>query len=135
MDNDGSFNKQDLEYIGINPEVKSELTIYSEGPISLDEIISDIKTNPYFEGYNRDTLTWMESLNQKKVFISDNSYVIMNENDASKINTLYITDVYIEEYINCIIVENHSLGGNSSKDVLLVKDVTNLGNYTYYYEV
>ena len=55
----------------------------------------------------------------------------MNKYDASKINIVYITDAYIEEYINCVIVENRSLGGNHSKYILLVRDVDNVGNKTF----
>ena len=119
----------------MEPVVKSKVTVYSEGPVELDKLIKEIKTKPYFEGYNSDTLSWMESLNQKNVFLSNDSYVIMDNYDANKVNSVYVTDAYIEEYLDCVVIENRSLGGNNSYDILLVKDVTNLGNYTYYYDV
>ena len=79
----------------------------------------------------------MESLQEKNVFISNNSYVIMNDEDASKVHhsTIDVTDAYIVENIECYIIENRSLGDNRSCNVLLVKNVTDLGNKTYYYEV
>lgn len=132
MDNEGNINENDLKVLGINPEIKTEFTVSSEGPVNLDKLIADIKTNPYFEGYDNKTLIWMESLYQKDVFITKDGYVIMSKKDASNINTEYVTDAYIEEYIKCIMVENHSLSGNHSKNVYLVKNVENLGNKTYY---
>ncbi len=131
MDNDGHINENDLKILGISPEVKTGLTVSSEGPLDLDDLIFDIRNKSYYDGYDNNTLLWMSSLSQKEVFLSDAGYIIMNKYDASKINTVYITDAYIEEYINCIIVENRSLGGNHSKDILLVRDVDNVGNKTF----
>ena len=56
--------------------------------------------------------------------------------DAIKLNSDYSLDIYIDEYFDCIILENRSLGDiEYPKDVLLVKNVNYLGNHTYYYDV
>lgn len=135
LNNNSTYSMDNFNLSNLNTEDKTLLTVYSEGPIHLEELINEIRTEEYFEGYDSQTLAWMESLGQKEVFISNDSYVIMDRMDASKINTVFVTDAYIEEYIDCVVVENHSLGGNSPRNVLLVKDVTNLGNQTFYYEV
>ena len=90
---------------------KTPITVYSEGPIPLTEIIKDIKTAEYYEGYDNETLAWMESLGNKQVFVSDDAFVVMNE-----------------EFIECNVLENHSIGNvKYPKDVLLVEDVDYLG--------
>ncbi|RAP44980.1 MAG: hypothetical protein BZ135_07090 [Methanosphaera sp. rholeuAM6] len=131
IDNNGNINENDLNILGIEPEEKTDFTVSSEGPVNLGELIEDIKNNTYFAGYNKDTLHWMESLLYRDVFITSDGYLIMNYLDASKINSEYVTDAYIEEYVKCVVVENHSLGGNHSKNVYLVKNVENLGNQTF----
>ena len=107
---------------------KTSITVYSEGPIPLTEIINDIKTADYYEGYDNETLEWMESLGNKQVFVSDDAFVVMNSWDARKIPSQYVCDVYIEEFIECNVLENHSIGDvKYPKDVLLVEDVDYLG--------
>ena len=107
---------------------KTSITVYSEGPIPLTEIINDIKTADYYEGYDNETLAWMESLGNKQVFVSDDALVVMNSWDARKIPSQYVCDVYIEEFIECNVLENHSIGNvKYPKDVLLVEDVDYLG--------
>ena len=107
---------------------KTPITVYSEGPIPLTEIIKDIKTAEYYEGYDNETLAWMESLGNKQVFISDDAFVVMNSWDARKIPSQYVCDAYIEEFIECNVLENHSIGNvKYPKDVLLVEDVDYLG--------
>ena len=107
---------------------KTSITVYSEGPIPLTEIINDIKTADYYEGYDNETLAWMESLGNKQVFVSDDALVVMNSWDARKIPSQYVCDVYIEEFIECNVLENHSIGDvKYPKDVLLVEDVDYLG--------
>ena len=70
----------------------------------------------------------MESLGNKQVFISDDAFVVMNSGDARKIPSQYVCDVYIEEFIECNVLENHSIGDvKYPKDVLLVEDVDYLG--------
>lgn len=107
---------------------KTELTVSSEGPIDLSIIIEDIKTGSYYKGYDNETLKWMESLGNKKVFMSDDSFVVMSSIDASKLRSEYVCDAYIEEFVECKVLENHSLGDiKHPRDVLLVKDVRYMG--------
>ena len=107
---------------------KTDLTVYSEGPIPLSDIIQDIKTADYYKGYDNETLAWMESLGDKQVFSGNGTLVVMDSWDAKKIPSEYVCDVYIEEFIECHVIENHSIGNvKYPKDVLLVKDVDYLG--------
>ena len=107
---------------------KTDLTVYSEGPIPLSDIIQDIKTADYYKGYDNETLAWMESLGDKQVFAGNGTFVVMDSGDAKKIPSEYVCDVYIEEFIECHVIENHSIGNvKYPKDVLLVKDVDYLG--------
>ena len=66
-------------------EDKTSFTVSSEGPIPLSEIIEDIKTREYYEGYDNETLAWMESLGDKQVFSGDGIFLIMSDYDAQKI--------------------------------------------------
>lgn len=107
---------------------KTDLTVYSEGPIPLSDIIQDIKTADYYKGYDNETLAWMESLGDKQIFAGNGTFVVMDSWDAKKIPSEYVCDVYIEEFIECHVIENHSIGNvKYPKDVLLVKDVDYLG--------
>ena len=107
---------------------KTSITVSSEGPIQLSDIIDDIKTGQYYEGYDNQTLAWMESLGNKEVFVADGAFVVMDSGDAKKIPSQYVCDAYIEEFIECKVLENHSLGDvKYPKDVLLVRDVDYLG--------
>lgn len=107
---------------------KTAITVSSEGPVPLSGIIDDIKTADYYEGYDNETIAWMESLGNKKVFLADDAFVVMNSWDARKIPTQYVCDAYIDEFIECHVVENHSIGDvKYPRDVLLVKDVDYLG--------
>ncbi len=107
---------------------KTAITVSSEGPIPLSEIIDDIKTADYYKGYDNETVAWMESLGNKKVFVAPDAFVVMNSWDARKIPTQYICDAYIDEFIECRVLENHTIGDvKYPKDVLLVKDVDYLG--------
>lgn len=140
MDNDGHLNEKDAELLGISKEKHTEITLFSNSPVNLYTLLYQIRNEAYYEGYDNDTFVWMRSLGQKEVFISENSYVIMDKNDAKKIHRDYVTDTvttdtYNEYYIDCVVVENRSLGGNSHKDILLVKDVNYHGNQTFYYQV
>ena len=112
----------------IDDSTKTSLTVYSEGPIPLSDIIQDIKTADYYKGYDNETLAWMESLGDKQVFVANDSFVVMDSWDAKKIPSEYVCDVYIEEFIECHVLENHSIGNvKYPKDVLLVKNVDYLG--------
>ena len=107
---------------------KTSLNVSSEGPKDLGMIIQDIKTQDRYRGYDNDTLKWMESLSSRYVFTSDDAIVVMSKEDASKLQSIYVSDAYVEEFIGCKIIENRSLGDfNDSKDVLLVSDVKYMG--------
>ena len=112
---------------------KTELTVSSEGPIDLSAIVNDIKTSSYYKGYDNETVKWMESLGKKKVFVANDSFVVMSSIDAANLRSDYVTDAYIDEFIECRIVENHTLGNvEHPRDVLLVKDVRYLGEEIHY---
>ena len=112
---------------------KTAITVSSEGPISLYDIIRDIKTGDYYEGYDNETVAWMESLGNKQVFVADGAFVVMDSWDAKKIPSQYVCDAYIDEFIECKVLENHSLGDvKFPRDVLLVKDVDYLGQEIHF---
>lgn len=105
-----------------------ELKVYSEGPMELSKIIEDIETKPYYEGYDNETLKWMKSLGEKEVFSGNGTFVIMDSHEASKIPSVYATDVIIMEKFSCDVIERHSLGNfQYSEEVLLVKNVDYIG--------
>ena len=106
----------------------AELNVSSEGPFPLSDLIEDIENRSYYEGYDNDTLEWMKSLGNKSVFSGDGIFVIMSPNDASKIPSVYATDVFIYEIFECNVLETHSLGDiKYPKEVLLVENVNYLG--------
>ncbi len=114
---------------------RTELTVYSEGPISLSAIIQDIKTAQYYEGYDNETLEWMESLGEMQVFSGNGTFVVMNGFDAGRLHSEYVCDAYIEEFFECDVLEKHSLGNvTNPKDVILVKNVKYLGEEVHYLE-
>ena len=115
-------------FIETDDSTKTAITVSSEGPVPLSGLIDDIKTADYYEGYDNETVAWMESLGNKKVFVADDAFVVMDSWDARKIPTQYVCDAYIDEFIECHVVENHSIGDvKYPRDVLLVKDVDYLG--------
>jgi len=112
---------------------KTELEVYSEGPIELSAIIRDVKTGDHYKGYDNETLSWMESLGNKQVFSGDGIFVVMDASEASKLRSEYLCDAYIVESMECRVLENHSLGDvKYQRDVLLVKDVKYLGEEIHY---
>lgn len=112
---------------------KTELEVYSEGPIPLSKIINDVKNAEYYGGYDAETLSWMESLGNKQVFSGNGTFVVMDSWEASKLRSEYVCDAYIVESMQCTVLENHSLGGvECPRDVLLVKDVKYLGEEIHY---
>ena len=112
---------------------KTELDVYSEGPIPLSDIIDDVRTAEYYKGYDNQTLEWMESLGEKQVFSGDGIFVVMDDSDAGKLRSEYVCDAYIVETMQCNVLENHSLGDvEYPRDVLLVKDVKYLGEEIHY---
>lgn len=83
----------------------------SSGPSELSAVVDSIKTLPYYEGYDAETVKWMESLGNRKVFIGDDCIVIMSSLDAEKIpQDPGITDVYVYNHFTAKIVENYELG-------------------------
>ena len=106
----------------------TELNVSSEGPFPLSDLINDIENKSYYEGYDNDTLTWMKSLGNRSVFSGNGMFVIMSQDDAEKIPSVYATDVFIYEIFECNVVETRSLGDiKYPKDVLLVENVNYLG--------
>ena len=105
----------------------TELAVYSEGPFPLSELIEDIENGSYCEDYDNDTLIWMKSLGNKSVYFGEGIFVIMSSEDASKIPSVYATDVIIYEIFECSVLETHSLGnGENPREVLLVENVNYL---------
>lgn len=116
-----------------NSDNKTELYLSTEGPINLSKIIDDVKTRDYYKGYDNKTLAWMESLGDKKVFMGDGMIVVMNDTDAGKLHSIYVCDAYITQFMECKILENHSLGNvKYPKDVLYVENVKYLGEEIHY---
>lgn len=120
-----------------NDADRTTLNVSSEGPIELPKIVEDIKTADYYEGYDNETLEWMESLGNKSVFFSSDEIVIMDSNwDSDKIPSAYVCDAYFCEIFSCNVLENHSLGDiKYPKDVLLVGNVEYIGEEIHYFEV
>ena len=119
----------------INPGERTTLTVYSEGPRSLSDLVNEIKTEDYYKGYDNETLAWLESLGNKKIFYGEDYIVVMNGNDAKKLPSVYVTDVILYEHFECNVLEKRSLGNiEYPRDVLLVKNVKFLneeyGNFT-----
>lgn len=139
LDNDEHL-KGDDNILGITPESGTDITLSSNRPINLNQFINEIMNEEYFEGYDRDTVLWMQSLEQREVFMSNSSYVLMKKIDADKIKKSDITDIattdiYNEYYINCHVIEKRFLGGKNQVDIIVVENVKYLGNKTFSYEV
>ena len=100
------------------------LNASTEGPLTLKSVIDDIKEYSYYEGYDEETLRWMESLGSKSVFPSSGSIIIMDGYDAGKLHSEYLTDAYIVQNFSCNIKENRTLlDGNYTVNVFYVEDV------------
>ncbi|WP_298523716.1 hypothetical protein [uncultured Methanobrevibacter sp.] len=118
-----------VAYSGSNPQEldNSGETLYfntSSGHCKLSSFINDVKTRPYYEGYNNDTVKWMESLGEKEVFSSADQIVIMDGLDAQKIpQDPGITDVYIYDIFTGKVIENHELT-SKPQTVYYVDNVT-----------
>lgn len=107
---------------------RTQLTVYSEGPVSLSAIVHDVKTESYYKGYDNETLAWMESLGDKQVFLGNCTFVVMSSYDAGKLHSEYVCDAYIEEFFECDVIETHSLGDiEFPREVIFVKNVKYLG--------
>lgn len=112
-----------LSYLISETPCETTIEVCVDSPITLDVFVNEIKTHPYFEGYDNDTLTWFESLNQNYVvFSSNNSYYIMSQSDADRLPIEYATDVSITDICSCNIVNQKALG-NNLRNVVLVENV------------
>ena len=122
------MNKSLIAIINSSDDLnKTTLNVSSEGPFPLPDLIEDIENKSYYEGYDNDTLAWMKSLGNKSVFSGDGIFVIMSQEDASRIPSVYATDVFIYEIFECNVLETHSLGNiKYPKDVLLVENINYL---------
>ena len=110
--------------------------VSSWGPVPLSELIGEIKTEEWYNGYDNETVKWMESLGNKYVWVSKDCYVIMDKGDSDKIPSIYATDVDFWEIFSADVLENHSLGNiDNPRDIILVKNVKYIGEDAYYYEV
>lgn len=113
------------------------LNVSSEGPLKLSELVKDIKTRDYYEGYDNETVKWMESLGEKYVWSSGDKFVIMDTKwDSDRIPSVYACDVSFDEIFSCDVMESHSLGNVKYPcDVLLVRNVEYVGEEAHYYDV
>lgn len=116
-----------VAYIDVNPDAindsgKTMPFNVSSGPSKLSDVINNIKTKPDYEGYNAETVKWMESLGDKRVFFGSDAIIIMNRLDALKIpKDPGITDVYIYDHFTAKVIESHDLGDGHT--VYYVKNV------------
>lgn len=105
-----------VAYIGDNHDASAGETRsfnVSAGYSNLSRVIVNIKTLPYYEGYNATTVEWMESLGDKQVVYGDNELIIVSDADAEKINQAPdVTDVYIYNHFTAKVVEKHELNRN-----------------------
>lgn len=113
-----------MAFAGEDSSDKTVLNVSSEGSCELSKLIEDIKTEDCYKGYDNETLSWMESMGNKKVWFSDDEIVIMDSWDSNKIPSVSVCDGYAQEIFSCTVLEKRSLGNiDYPKDVLLVKDV------------
>ena len=125
-----------LNYENENSDERITLNVSSEGPIPLQKLIKEIRTHEYYQGYDNETVEWMESLGDKYVFVSPDEIVIMNRMDANKIPSIYACDVSLYEIFSADLIERHSLGkGENFKDVYFVKNVEYIREEAHYYDV
>ena len=124
-------------YISDSPNDENRETLsVSTGSIPLSDIIKDVETGSYYEGYDNETLKWMKSLGDKSVFSGNGTFVVMSHYDASKLRSEFVTDAYITEEFRCTVLESHSLGNVTyPKDVILVEDVEYLRENITYFDV
>ena len=105
-----------VAYIDDNPDVidhSGERMSFnvSSGSSDLNKVIKNIKTLPYYEGYDEGTVEWMESLGNKQVVFGNDAIVIMDDFEAMKIPyDVDVTDAYVYNYFTANVVENHDLG-------------------------
>ncbi|MBQ2636025.1 MAG: hypothetical protein IJG09_04905 [Methanobrevibacter sp.] len=115
--------------------VKTTIEVCVDSPIKMSVFVNEIKNHLYFEGYDNDTLAWLESLDVNyMVFSSNGSYYIMTQTDASKLPVEFATDVSIYDVCECEIVSKKPLGFNLG-EVILVKNVEFKEQNIQYYDV
>ena len=83
------------------------LNVSSEGPMELSKVIGEIRTHEYYEGYDNETVEWMESLGNRYVWFSSDAIVIMDKWDSDKIPSQYVCDASFYELFSCNVVEKH----------------------------
>lgn len=98
------------------------LTVASEGPFDVDRFCQDVRTNPYYKGYDNGTVEWLENYKDCQILTSSDAFVVIDKAEIGKIPILNANDVFINETFECNIVENRSLG-DEFKDVLIVKNI------------
>lgn len=99
-----------------------QLTISAEQSFPMEKIAEEIKTHPAYEGYDEDTLKWLETFNGSIMFTSKDYFVVMDKNDAEKLPTSFVNDAFIYDDFTCDIIEKRSLG-KDLKDIIYVKNV------------
>ena len=104
-----------VAYIDDNPSAldsgETKTFNVSSGSSELSKAIDTIKTSKYYKGYDAETVKWMESLGNKRIFFGKNAIVIMDISDARKIpQDPPITDVYVYNIFTANVVESHDLG-------------------------
>lgn len=96
----------------------------SSGSSVLSRFVNDTKTKLDYVGYDRDTVKWMESLGDKRVFFGNESVIIMDIGNAEKIPDDHdITDVFVFDHFKADVVENHKLC-DKIPEVYYVENVT-----------
>lgn len=98
------------------------LTVASEGPFDVDRFCKEVRTHPYYEGYDNETVEWLEKYDDCQILTSSDAFVVIDKAEIRKIPILNANDAFVNETFECNIVENRSLG-NGFKDVLVVKDI------------
>lgn len=92
---------------------KTTAEVYGDGYINMTVFVNEIKNHEYFEGYDNDTLGWLESLDDGYIVVSSNeTYYIMSPLDANNIPWEFATDISVYDTIKFNIIEQKSLGSN-----------------------
>ena len=109
-------------------ENNTTLSIKSEPPVHIGEIVNTIEVQPFFKNYNSTTLTWLKEFSSDYiVFPTPDYYIVMNSTDAVKISKNATTGISISSNITCSVLENRSLGSGLN-NVLYVEDVEVISN-------
>ena len=123
------------DYSNSHDDDKTIFNVSSEGPIPLSDIASEIRTEEYYQGYDNETVEWMESLGDKYVFVSSDGFVIMDKFDADKIPSVFACDVSFYEIFSANVLEKHSLASKNMRDVYYVDNVEYIKEDAVYYDV